>query len=67
MDVHINEVASTVRAVDGDALLSPQTMNKIIQLVLQAVQERDEHRKRVSAEQRIGRGDAMDHDREGAL
>ena len=65
MDVHIGEVASTVQAVDGDALLSPQTLNKIVQIVLQAVQEREEHRKRVLAEQRISHGVSVEQEREG--
>ena len=56
MEVNIEEVVSTVRAVDGDALLTPQTLRKIVSVVLQAVNEQDSHRKRVSAEQRITPG-----------
>jgi hypothetical protein len=56
MEVHINEIASTVRAMDGDALLSPQTMEKILCAVLRAVEEREQYRDRVRAEQRITRG-----------
>ncbi len=53
MDINIGEVESTVRAVDGDALLAPQTLAKIVQAVLLAVREQEEHRTRVREEQRI--------------
>ncbi len=56
MDVQINEVQSTVRAVDGDSLLSPATLQRIINVVLQAVNDQESHRQRVRAEQRITRG-----------
>jgi len=53
MDIHIGEIESIVRAVDGETLLSPQVMSKIIQAVLQATRQQEEHHKRVRAEQRI--------------
>jgi hypothetical protein len=56
MEVQINDLQSTVRAVDSDSLLSPQTMEKIVRVVLQAVNEQEAHRQRVRAEQRITRG-----------
>ena len=56
MHVQINELNSTVRAVDSDSLLSPQTLEKIVRVVLQAVDEQESHRQRVRAEQRITRG-----------
>jgi hypothetical protein len=56
MEVEINELQSTVRAVDHESLLSPQMINRIIRLVLAAVDDRDNHRKRVKAEQRITDG-----------
>lgn len=56
MDVQIGDVTSTVRAVDGDSLLAPQTMEKIVRIVLQAVKDQDEHGKRVRAEQRVTGG-----------
>ena len=64
MDVYINEVASTVRAVDSETLLSPQTMRKILHAVMQALDERDQHRGRVRAETRITHG--VTHDQEEA-
>ena len=56
MEVEINEVQSTVRAVDHDSLLAPHTMERIVRNVLAAVDDRDNHRKRVKAEQRITDG-----------
>jgi len=53
MDVHIGDIVSTVRTVDGDSLLAPQTLTKIVEVVLLAVWEQEEHRARVRAEQRI--------------
>ena len=53
MDVQIGDVTSTVRAVDGDSLLTPQTLEKIVRIVLQAVRDQEDHAKRVRAEQRI--------------
>ena len=56
MEVEINDLQSTVRAVDGDSLLSPQMMEKIVRVVLAAVNDQEAHRGRVRAEQRITRG-----------
>lgn len=56
MEVHIDEVASTVRAVDSETLLSPQTLRKILHAVMQALDEREQHRERVRAETRITHG-----------
>ena len=39
-----------------DSLLAPQTMDRIVRTVLQAVEEAEAHRKRVRAEQRITPG-----------
>lgn len=56
MEVNIGDLVSTVRAVDGDALLAPQTLQKILRLVLEAVQQQEGHRMRVQAEQRVTGG-----------
>ena len=37
MNVHIGEVVSSVRAVDGDPALSPRAMEQIVRAVLRAV------------------------------
>jgi hypothetical protein len=54
MEININEMTSTVRTVDSDALLAPETMKRIVAAVLEAVRERDEHRDRVDSERRVG-------------
>jgi hypothetical protein len=56
MDVEIGEIKSTVRAVDGDSVLSPHAMNQILRVVLRAVHEDREHGKRVRAERKITNG-----------
>jgi hypothetical protein len=56
MEVQIQRLQSTVEAFDGDAPLSPQTMNKIVRAVLEAVNDQEAHRQHVRAEQRITRG-----------
>jgi hypothetical protein len=60
MEVEIGDLRSTVRAVDGDSLLSPPTLERIVRIVLQAVDDRDSHRWRVWDEQRISTG--INHD-----
>jgi hypothetical protein len=54
--MEVNDFNSKVTAVDSDSLLTPQTMDKIVRVVLQAVDEQEAHRQRVRAEQRITRG-----------
>jgi hypothetical protein len=56
MEVNIQDVVSTVRTVDGDALLAPRTLRTIVQTVLRAIEEREMHRERVRAEQRVSGG-----------
>ena len=56
MEVHIKNIVSTVRAVDGDALVSPRKMEELMQAFLTAADERDDHRRRVRAERRITGG-----------
>ena len=56
MQVHINEIASTVRNVEGSSSLSPSQMEEIIRLVLKAIEEREAHRQRVNAERRVTSG-----------
>lgn len=53
MDVNINEVVSTVRAVDGEGLLSPKTLETIVRAVLEAMREQEAHTQRIKAEQRV--------------
>ncbi len=56
MQVHINEIASTVRHVEGSTSLSPALMQEIIRLVLKAIDEREAHGRRVDAERRVTSG-----------
>jgi hypothetical protein len=60
MEVEIGDLKSTIRAVDGDELLSPPTLERIVRIVLQAVDDRDAHRWRVFEEERISTG--INHD-----
>jgi hypothetical protein len=56
MEVNIEDIVSTVRTVDGDSLLTPNTLRKIVSVVLQAVEEKESHARRVRAEQCISGG-----------
>ncbi len=56
MEIYIGDLTSTVRAVDGNSLLTPELMRQIVETVLRAVREQEEHRARVRAEQRITSG-----------
>jgi hypothetical protein len=56
MEVTIGEVNSTVRAVDGDSVLSPRAMDQIVRAVLSAVRAEKEHGQRVRAEKRVTSG-----------
>ena len=56
MEVQIQRLQSTVQAFDGDVPLSPQTMDRIVRAVLQALNDQEMHTARVRAEQRITNG-----------
>ena len=56
MEVHIQNIVSHIRAVDSDSLLTPQILQRIVSAVLQAVEEREDHRMRVSSEMRHSGG-----------
>lgn len=58
MEVHIEEVVSTVHAVDDNALLSPSVLRQIVNLVMRQVREEQDHRRRVDAEQSVNAGRA---------
>lgn len=55
MDVHIEEVVAEVTAVDGDALLSPLVLGRIVRAVLAAVESVEDERRRRDDERTIGR------------
>ncbi len=56
MKVDIDHVDTTARVMDGDALLAPKTLQKIVRAVLQAVNDQEDHHARVRAEQKITGG-----------
>jgi hypothetical protein len=60
MEVNIQDVVATVHAVDGEALLAPRTLEKIVQAVLLAVHEREEHGRRVKLENKVTPGSQDD-------
>ena len=64
MDVVIDEVVSTVRAVDSTALLDPKLVQHLVQAVLAGIDEKLAHERRRRADARIGEADA-NGEREG--
>ena len=65
MEVEISELKSTVRAVDGDSLLTPQTMEKILRVVLQAVHDHEAHQQRAQTERRVTGGASLEQREKG--
>ncbi len=63
-DVSIANINSTIRAVDGNSLLSPAVMQQVIQTVLQAVEENLERRRRIDSERRVTPGVAFELEEE---
>ena len=59
-EVEIGDLSSTVRTVDGGALLAPRTLRRIVEAVLEALDARDHHRARVRAERRVTAGVVAD-------
>lgn len=53
MDVHIDEVVSTVRATDSNAMLNPRALETIVRAVLDALTERQRAERQAAAERRI--------------
>ncbi len=60
MDVEIGEMTSTVRVVDGAALLSPQ----MLQAMVQAVKDHIEQEQRAHSERRVTGGVSQERDQE---
>jgi hypothetical protein len=56
MEIHIEEVASTVHTVDDNALLSPSVLRQIVNIVMKQVREENAHMQRVRAEQSVNAG-----------
>ncbi len=62
MPVEIQEVSSTVRSVDGQALLSPRLLQAIVDAVTKALRDGDEREKRAMAERKITDGVSAERD-----
>ena len=64
MDVQIGEITTTIKAVDGTTLISPDVLRQILSIVMRAVEERDAHSERVRAERRVTGGVSQERDAE---
>ena len=64
MDVEIGEVVTTVRAIDASALLTPEVLHQIVNVVLRAVRDDHAHDERVRVERRVTGGVAEERDME---
>lgn len=53
MEVNINNLVSNIRTIDSDSLLTPRVLEKILKTVLEAIREKEDHRKRMDAEHKI--------------
>lgn len=53
MNVHINEMNSTIHATDSQALLSPELLRQITQAVLAALKEQESYEQRRMNERQI--------------
>jgi hypothetical protein len=53
MDVHINDVETTVRAVDDRTLLSPDVMEVVVREVLTRLGREQEDDRRASGDRRL--------------
>jgi hypothetical protein len=60
MQVHINEVVSQVRAVDGESLLSPAAMQRIVAASVQAMQQVQARDRSRSQDTRLDNGESGD-------
>jgi hypothetical protein len=60
MDINIQSLSSTVRAVDGSSLATPEVMEQILQMVMQANEARERDQKRERADRRVTPGVAYD-------
>jgi hypothetical protein len=53
MDVHVEELRSTVRATDTAALLDPRLLERLVRMVAAEVRREEAHRRRAGAESRL--------------
>ena len=64
MDVQIGEITTTIKAVDGTTLISPDVLRQIVSVVMRAIEERDAHSERIRAERRVTGGVSQERDAE---
>jgi len=64
MRVEIGEVNSTVHALDGDALLSPRVLERIVAAVTRSLAENERSDKLAKSERSITGGVAAERDHE---
>jgi len=50
MQVIINEVVSKIKLLDGNSMLSPDTLNRIVETVMDAVREDNNLQQRIADE-----------------
>ena len=53
MQVIIHELLSKVRALDGDSMLAPATMARIVEAVLDAMRAETDHQQHIAEEQSL--------------
>lgn len=56
VDVHIGEMTSMVRAVDGDSLLTPELLDRVVRAVLARLESEQDGRRRGEAERELRNG-----------
>jgi hypothetical protein len=62
MDIDIQEVTGTVRAVDGAGLLNPRTVEIIVAAVIAALERRKRSEQQAKADTRVTRGVAAEQE-----
>ena len=62
MDVEIQELTGTVRAVDGAGLLNPRTVQVIVAAVLAALERKQRNDKQARADTRVTQGVAAEQE-----
>jgi hypothetical protein len=63
MDVIIEEVVSTIRTVDGESVLHPSVLARVVQAVVAAVEEKHVRNRRREDDARIKESDDHFHER----
>ena len=56
-DVHIQEVAVSLRTIDGESVLTPALMAQIVSAVIEVLEKRDRGRQRLQRDTRTASDD----------